>query len=212
MIRVLAVLFIPLLLTESLFTLRDKNVMTAGKKKMEGKLNVASSKRMKIKEVKDLSKKLGCTVNDLFMSAVSSALKDYFRIRGDKVGKIDDKDKKSYVNAIMPVNIRWEMYPTRDSVQLENKFSALPFRLPLRTSLQKGLKPISKFTKKLKTSIPYIYSSYLLAYWTTVFSPRFFPRIVLHTTAMKFTLAISNLPGPVKAWWYRNSKNEKCLG
>jgi NRPS condensation-like uncharacterized protein len=53
---------------------------------MTGNVNVSSSKNLSMKQIKDLSKKLGITVNDILMCATSSAFKEYFRIRGDKLG------------------------------------------------------------------------------------------------------------------------------
>jgi len=104
------------------------------------------------------------------------------------------------------------MYPTRDAVEMENCFAALPMRMPLVSTMKKAYKPISKVTSKLKSQAAYIYSSYFITYWTTVFGARFMPRLVLHNTSMKFTMAFSNVPGPVKAWYKTNSKGDKCFG
>lgn len=95
---------------------------------------------------------------------------------------------------------------------MENCFAALPMRMPLVSTMKKAYKPISNLTNKLKSQAAYIYSSYFLTYWTTVFGARFIPRIVLHNTSMKFTMAFSNVPGPVKPWYRTNSKGDKCFG
>ena len=112
----------------------------------------------------------------------------------------------------MPANIRFEMYPTRESVEPENKFAALPLKMPLVSTMKEAYKPISKVTSRLKSQVAYIYSSYFITYWTTIFAARFVPRVVLHNTAMKFTMGFSNVPGPVRPWYRKNSKGDKCFG
>jgi hypothetical protein len=87
--------FIPALFMDSLFTMRDKNCITFGKKKMNGTIHASCSSRIPMKDIKDLSKKAGCTVNDILMSATSAAFKSYFRLRGDKLGSIPDHHKDS---------------------------------------------------------------------------------------------------------------------
>ena len=32
---------------------------------------------------------------------------------------------------VIPANVRFEFYPTREAVKLENKFASIPVRLPL---------------------------------------------------------------------------------
>ena len=81
---------------------------------MNGTVYASCSSRIPMKDIKDLSKKAGCTVNDILMSATSAAFKSYFRLRGDKLGSIPDHHKDSTINALMPANIRFKMYPTRD--------------------------------------------------------------------------------------------------
>ena len=116
---------------DALYIKRDKNCFTFGKKKMTGVTSAASSSRIPMKDIKDLSKKAGCTVNDILLSATSAAFKNYFKIRGDDLGSYPDHHKDSTINAVMPANIRFELYPTRESVKMENCFAALPFKMPL---------------------------------------------------------------------------------
>lgn len=116
LLKLSTALFVPKLFMDSMFTRRDKNCLTGGKKKMKGIINASTSTRISMQEIKDLSKKVKCTVNDILMSATSAAFKEFFRIRGDKLGSLADDDKESAINALMPANIRFEMYPTRESV------------------------------------------------------------------------------------------------
>ena len=95
---------------------------------------------------------------------------------------------------------------------MENCFAALPLRMPLVSTMKKAYKPISKVTGRLKAQAAYVYSGYFITYWSGVLAARFIPRMILHSTTMKFTLGFSNVPGPVKAWYRSNAKGEKCYG
>lgn len=98
------------------------------------------------------------------------------------------------------------MYPTKDDVKAENRFSAIPIKLPLCSKMSESYKTISAVTKKIKSTFAYVYASYALTYWTTMFAPRFIPRVFMHTASMKFSLAFSNTPGPIKAFKISNPR------
>lgn len=72
-----------LLLTNSVFTGRDVNKLTQNKKKMTGKVNLASSKLLSVAEMKAVSKKSGITINDIVMSSMSTAMHEYLDIKED---------------------------------------------------------------------------------------------------------------------------------
>jgi hypothetical protein len=141
------------------------------------------------------------------MCATSSAFKEYFRIRGDKLGneEVEGENLQS-IQVLLPANIRFRWYPTREAVKLENKFAALPLKLPIIKNMKDAYGVISKTTKKLKNTAGYVYSSYAITCLTAMFGPRFIPRLFLHKASMKFTLAISNTPGPIKPFIYENEK------
>jgi NRPS condensation-like uncharacterized protein len=67
--------------------------------------------------IKALSKTIGVTINDIVTSALSTSLKKMFKENND--------DSKNY-QLVIPANIRFKFYPTREEVILENKFAALP--------------------------------------------------------------------------------------
>ena len=75
-----------------------------------GNINCTSSKNIELQKIKDLSKKLGVTINDIVMCATSSAFKQYFKMKGDPLGEGEGKE----IQVLMPANIRFGFYPTRD--------------------------------------------------------------------------------------------------
>lgn len=80
-----------MLVLNSLYTSRDRNILTEGKKKMTGNLSVSSSRRLNFPKIKALSKDLGGTINDVVMSSLSVSLKQYFKKHGDPLGNDDVK-------------------------------------------------------------------------------------------------------------------------
>jgi len=58
-----------------------------------------------MKKIKKLGKKVGCSVNDIFMSSIGVAFKEYFRIKGDPLG--DKENEKAQINAVLAANIRF---------------------------------------------------------------------------------------------------------
>ncbi len=66
------------------------------------------------------------------MCATSAAFKQYFKIKGDELGQGEGKT----INVLLPANIRFGFYPTREEVKIENKISALPIKMPLISSMK----------------------------------------------------------------------------
>ena len=130
---------------------------------MTGTINCCSSKMMEMPKIKDLSKKLGITVNDLLVSATGAALKDYLKLAGDKVGSMPDNEAQ--INVMIPANIRFKLYPTKEAVKAENKFACIPMVIPLVSNMQDAYQPISKATKKLKNAFSKIYAVYAGTFW-----------------------------------------------
>mmetsp|Transcript_1953 Transcript_1953/g.3388 ORF Transcript_1953/g.3388 Transcript_1953/m.3388 type:complete len:359 (-) Transcript_1953:686-1762(-) len=114
LLRFAAPFYLPVLLLNTAMTFRDRNVLTKGKKSMSGLLNCASSSRLDFREIKKLSKLKKVTVNDIVMGATSVAFKQYFKLRGDKLG--EETAKPSVIQCIIPVNIRFSMYKSYEEV------------------------------------------------------------------------------------------------
>jgi len=56
---------------------------------MTGKLSISTSRKMKFAPIKSLSKKSGCTINDVVILSMCSSLKKYLKDKGDKAGDED---------------------------------------------------------------------------------------------------------------------------
>ena len=71
---------------DAALAVRDKNIITMNKKKMTGQIVVSTSPKFYFPKIKSLSKKLGVTINDIVMCALSTGVKEYFKIKGDPLG------------------------------------------------------------------------------------------------------------------------------
>jgi len=162
-------------------------------------MDAATSKKMDMVALKNLSKKLGVTINDVVMSSASLALREYFKIKKDPLGQAKD----AHVNVFIPANIRFEAYKTYKDIKLENKWAALPISLPLIDSMQQS-SVVRQATSKIKNSLNFVYGSYALTFWSAILLTRQLPAFFLDQVTRKFTIAISNTPGPLKQYRYKN--------
>lgn len=81
---------------------------------------VAWSDLIPLTEVKALGKALGCSVNDILLSAVAGALRAYFQQKGETVHEVE-------VRAMIPVNLR----SAKHEGTLGNRFGLGTLLLPL---------------------------------------------------------------------------------
>lgn len=77
-----------------------------------------------IKDIKRVSKKYHCTINDLVILAVSETFKDYFKIASPSVEEHD-------LRICIPANIRMSHYENEKDIRLENKFTVVPMKISL---------------------------------------------------------------------------------
>lgn len=104
-VRLSSIVQIPLVLISSMMIRPDVNFITKDKKKrMSGVLNCQSTNELKLPEIKELSKKLGVTINDIVTCAISTTFKQVFEEKNEKVNEI---------NVFIPANIRFKFYKTR---------------------------------------------------------------------------------------------------
>ncbi len=62
----------------------------------------------------------------------------------------EQKDFSKDIQIAMPANIRFQLYPNRESVKLENKFSAMSMTVPLTDSMENSYDEIKKVTNILR--------------------------------------------------------------
>ena len=109
----------------------------------------------------------------------------------------------------MPANIRFGFYETRESLKLENIFTAIPVKLPMTSSMESGYAPVRKVMNTLKGKLPEIYTAFAMSLFFQTLLPKTIPRRFVDKMTKKFTLAFSNVPGPIKQFYYESKNGEK---
>ena len=118
---------------------QDLNPLNDGVRKLSGKKLSATSSDIKFADVKNASKQLKVTINDMVTACTGTAIKKYFEKKGCM-----DVDK---LNIAIPANIRFEHYPSWEKVQFENKFAPFPMTVPLVSDIKNSIVEVNKVTK-----------------------------------------------------------------
>jgi hypothetical protein len=166
------------------------NLLHDGKRALSGKKRVASSRSFDLAEIKQATKALGATMNDMVMACLASGLKQYMEGHGDM-----NTDK---VHMVIPANIRFQHYSTLESLRLENKFAVVPLEIPLHADLQTSMKAIPLATAKIRRAFNLVYATYVATKFTLNVLPYFVANAYLNMSTLPFTLAFSNVPGLLK--------------
>lgn len=155
---------------------------------------VAWSDPMSLDEIKAVGKALGCSVNDVLLSCVAGALRDYLAAQGDPVDGIE-------VRAMVPVNLR----PPGREHQLGNQFGLVPLLLPVGID-----HPITRVfevrrrMEKLKGSYQAALAMGLLGILGVC--PKTIQSQILGLIARKASAVMTNVPGPQKQLWMAGEK------
>ena len=155
---------------------------------------VAWSEPMSLYEIKAVGKALGCSINDVLLSCVAGALREYLAAQGDKVDGVE-------LRAMVPVNLR----PPGMEHQLGNQFGLVPLLLPAGVD-----HPISRVFEvrrrmhKLKGSYQAALAMGLLGVLGVC--PRAIQSQILGLIARKASAVMTNVPGPKTQLWFAGEK------
>ncbi|GGX52594.1 WS/DGAT/MGAT family O-acyltransferase [Saccharospirillum salsuginis] len=136
-----------------------------------------------LKEVRAIGKTLNCSVNDVLLSSVSGALREYLVEQGDSVDRVN-------VRALVPVNLR----PQGD-FGLGNKFGLVFLELPI--GIQHPLERVFEVKRRmaqLRDSVEPVFAYGLLG--TVGVGPTILQETVLGMLAAKASAVMTNVPGP----------------
>jgi WS/DGAT/MGAT family acyltransferase len=147
---------------------------------------VAWSKAIQLDEVRSVGQKMGGTINDILLSAVTGALRRYLEGRGDDVEGLD-------IRAIVPVNLR----RPEEAGQLGNRFGLVFLSLPvgIRDPL-KRLVTLRKRMDEIKDSPEAVVAIGILA--GIGVTPVEVEHVIVSIFGMKGSAVMTNVPGPRK--------------
>jgi WS/DGAT/MGAT family acyltransferase len=157
---------------------------TRFKGKPGGTKAVAWAEPMPLDEIKAVGNALGCSVNDLLLSAVAGALRGYLVEQGDSVESVE-------VRAMVPINMRSKA----DEGKLGNRFGLVTLLLPvfLENPFERAYE-VRRRMDELKGSYQPVVALGVLA--ATGLAPKFVQDIVLDILANKASAVMTNVPGP----------------
>ncbi len=149
---------------------------------------VAWAEPLSLLEIKAVGKALGCSVNDVLLSAVAGALRHYLVERGDVV------PQNLQVRAVIPVNLR----SSEKATQLGNFFGLVFLALPvgIANPLER-LCEVRRRMSELKESYQPILALGLLG--TVGMGPNMLQQPLLDVLSRKASVVMTNVPGPLKS-------------
>lgn len=160
---------------------------------------VAWSDPIPLGEVKALGKALGCSVNDILLSAVAGAFRSYFLQKGETVRDVE-------VRAMIPVNLR----TPRDEGTLGNRFGLGTLSLPLHEGNPFArLFLVRSRMNELKGSYQPPLTLGILA--AVGLAPKMIQQQFLDILAAKASTVMTNVPGPKQPLYLAGSRLDQCM-
>jgi len=145
---------------------------------------VAWADPLPLSEVKAIGKALGASVNDVLLSCVAGALRDYLVEKGDAVDDV-------MLRALVPVNLR----PMERAYRLGNRFGLVFLELPIGIENPiERLYAVRANMNALKGSYQPLLALGLLAAMGS--GPRLLQETLLSLLARNATSVMTNVPGP----------------
>lgn len=160
---------------------------------------VAWSEPIPLGEVKALGKALGCSVNDILLSAVAGALRAYLLQKGEPVRDVE-------VRAMIPVNLR----TAKDEGTLGNRFGLGTLSLPIHEGNPFArLFLVRSRMNELKDSYQPPLTLGILA--AVGVAPKLIQEQFLDILAAKASTVMTNVPGPKQPLYLAGSRLDQCM-
>jgi diacylglycerol O-acyltransferase / wax synthase len=155
---------------------------------------VAWAEPMPLDEIKAIGKVLDCSVNDILLSCVAGALREYLVGKGDEVEGVE-------VRAFVPVNLR----SAGDEHQLGNRFGLVALVLPVGIEHPfMRLYEVRRRMLELKGSYQALTAMGILA--VVGMCPQAVQDQVLSILSVKGTAVMTNVPGPQRPMYLAGAR------
>ena len=160
---------------------------------------VAWSAPISLPEVKAVGRVLGCSVNDMLLSAAAGALRGYLADKGDAVEGVE-------IRALVPVNLR----RPQDQGQLGNRFGLVALELPV--GIENPLARLYATRDRMLALKDSMQAPLTLAILGAVgLAPKIAQAKVLDLLASKATAVMTNVPGPQQALYVAGARLRQPL-
>jgi WS/DGAT/MGAT family acyltransferase len=172
---------------------------TVFKSKLSVRKNAAWADSIELDQVKAIANATGTTVNDVLISNLAGALREYML-------KIGDDPNEIVINATVPVNLR----PLEHAKNLGNHFGLVFLKLPIfESNPLKRLKYVHDEMNELKKSKQAIVSFGLLS--AIGMAPAAVQTMLLDQFSRKATTVLTNVPGPQVPLYVSGAKVDKIM-
>jgi WS/DGAT/MGAT family acyltransferase len=170
--------------TLGLLTFRPPDPKTAYKGKLGLQKRAAWSQTIAVEDVKAVGRALGCTVNDVLLTAMAGGLRRYLVAHGGVGPRLNFR-------AAMPVNLR----PLARMADLGNQFGLVFLSIPVGIEDPvERLAELKRRSSKLKRSLEPLVVLWILR--TMGALPTWVHNLVVAIFAAKTTAVMTNVPGP----------------
>ena len=160
---------------------------------------VAWAEPMPLGEVKALGRVLGCSINDVLLSAVAGAFRAYLQQKGESVDGVE-------VRAMVPVNLR----SAGDEGTLGNRFGLVTLSLPLwEANPFARLFLVRERMNELKHSFQPPLTLGVLA--AVGLAPKLVQQAFLDMLAAKASAVMTNVPGPKEPLYLAGARVNQCM-
>jgi diacylglycerol O-acyltransferase len=160
---------------------------------------VAWAPPLPLDEVKVIGKALGSSVNDVLLSSVAGALREYLVRRGDPVEGV-------VIRALVPVNLR----PLGQAYRLGNKFGLVFLELPIGIENPvERLYAVRANMRSLKGSYQPIIALGILAAMGA--GPQILQEQLLAMLAKNATAVMTNVPGPQQPLYFAGARIDRLM-
>ena len=160
---------------------------------------VAWAEPLPLEEVKTVAKALGASINDVLLSCVAGALREYLARKNDPTDGV-------MIRALVPVNLR----PLEKAYRLGNQFGLVFLDLPIGIENPvERLYAVRANMTALKGSYQPVIALGLLAAMGA--GPKLLQEQLLQALSRNGTAVMTNVPGPPQSLYFAGAKIERFL-
>jgi len=172
---------------------------TAYKRPLSMEKRVGWAPSIPVRDVKEVGRALGCTMNDVILGCVAGSLRRYLARQDEPVDGV-------CVRATIPVNLR----PLKRALELGNHFGVVYLELPVgEPTVRQRIKAVQSTMKKLKNGVQAVMSYNVLS--ILGFFPHWFERWALQFFSSKASAVMTNVPGPKEPVVLKGKKLSKPM-